>query len=285
MGQKVLFFAFTGKHMPSEEIPPDHPRAASLRVRHRITDGLDRNIVTKAGLIAQGRGEAFDYFLGEQTPAPADEAMQVAVALLLTAQHPVISVNGNTAALDAPSIVGLARATGAKIEINLFYAAPGRIDAIRDELHAAGAEELLGLGDVPPATIAELSSNRRIVDPRGIKIADVVLVPLEDGDRTEALRKEGKMVIAIDLNPLSRTAQMANVTIVDNFIRCMPRMVELVAQLKKMPRKKLETLVARFSNAQNLRASIQVMIDNLSKLAKQGVFVEGNAGAKVSPKK
>ncbi len=271
--------------MPSEDIPPDHPRAASLRVRHRITDGLDRNIVTKAGLIAQGRGEAFDYFLGEKTPAPAEEAMQVAVGLLLTAKHPVISVNGNTAALDAKSIVELARATGAKIEINLFYAAPGRIEAIRDELRAAGAEELLGLGDVPPATIAELSSNRRIVDPRGIKIADVVLVPLEDGDRTEALRKEGKTVIAIDLNPLSRTAQMANVTIVDNFIRCMPRMIELITQIKKMPRKKLDSLIAGFSNAQNLGASMRVMIDNLSELAKKGLFTEGNAGVNSSPKK
>ena len=271
--------------MPSEEIPPDHPRAASLRVRHRITDGLDRNIVTKAGLIAQGRGEAFDYFLGEKTPAPAEEAMQVAVALLLTATHPVISVNGNTAALDAKSIVDLARETGAKIEINIFYAAPGRVEAIRDELRAAGAGELLGLGDVVSATIAELSSNRRIVDPRGIKIADVILVPLEDGDRTEVLRKEGKTVIAIDLNPLSRTAQMANVTIVDNFIRCMPRMVELSRRMKKVPRNKIETVISRFSNAQNLRASIQVMIDHLSELAKKKTVVEFNAGVESSQKK
>ncbi len=271
--------------MPSEEIPPDHPRAASLRVRHRITDGLDRNIVTKAGLIAQGRGEAFDYFLGEKTPPPAEEAMQVAVALLLTAKYPVISVNGNTAALDAKSIVDLGRETGAKIEINLFYAAPGRIEAIRDELRAAGAGEILGLGDVVPASIVDLSSNRRIVDPRGIKIADVVLVPLEDGDRTEALRREGKTVIAIDLNPMSRTAQMANVTIVDNFTRCMPHMVDLCRQMKKMPRKQYEGLSARFSNAQNLQASIQVMIDHLTELAKKGIFIEFNAGSNSSRKK
>ena len=31
--------------------------------------------------------------------------------------------------------------------------------------------------------------------------ADTVLVPLEDGDRTEALVKMGKTVVAIDLNP------------------------------------------------------------------------------------
>ncbi len=211
--------------------------------------------------------------------------MQVAVALLLSAMHPVISVNGNTAALDAKSIVDLGQESGAKIEINLFYAAPGRIEAIRDELRAAGAGEILGLGDVAPASIADLSSNRRIVDPRGIKMADVVLVPLEDGDRTEALRKEGKTVIAIDLNPMSRTAQMANVTIVDNFIRCMPRMVELCRQMKEMPAKNLEALSAHFSNAQNLRASIQVMIDHHSELAKKGIFVEFAAGINPSQKK
>ncbi|OLS13507.1 MAG: hypothetical protein RBG13Loki_2878 [Promethearchaeota archaeon CR_4] len=273
--------------MSSEEIPPDHPRAASLRVRHRITDGLDRNIVTKAGLIAQGRGEAFDYFLGEKTPVPAEEAMKVAVALILNAKHPVISVNGNAAALDAKSTVDLARETDAKIEINIFYAAPGRVEAIRDELRAAGAGELLGLGDVAPTTIAELSSNRRIVDPRGIKIADVVLVPLEDGDRTEALRKEGKLIIAIDLNPLSRTAQMASVTIVDNFIRCMPRMVELSQQLKKMTRDERDTLISRFSNEQNLLASIQVMVNHLTSLIKKGISlsVEFNADAQSSQKK
>jgi 4-phosphopantoate--beta-alanine ligase len=60
-------------------------------------------------------------------------------------------------------------------------------------------------------------SDRRMVDPDGIYIADVVLVPLEDGDRTEALVKMGKKVIAIDLNPLSRTSQKASITIVELF--------------------------------------------------------------------
>lgn len=50
----------------------------------------------------------------------------------------------------------------------------------------------------------------------------MVLVPLEDGDRTEALRRMGKTVIAIDLNPLSRTSRAANITIVDNVIRAVP---------------------------------------------------------------
>ena len=56
----------------------------------------------------------------------------------------------------------------------------------------------------------------------GIYCADVVLIPLEDGDRAEALVKVGKKVIAIDLNPLSRTAMAAHVTIVDELTRAVP---------------------------------------------------------------
>lgn len=51
-------------------------------------------------------------------------------------------------------------------------------------------------------------------------------MPLEDGDRTEALVRMGKRVVTIDLNPLSRTAVAAHVTIVDNLVRAMPALVE-----------------------------------------------------------
>lgn len=61
---------------------------------------------------------------------------------------------------------------------------------------------------------------------QGIEQADVVLVPLEDGDRCEALTSLGKQVIAIDLNPLSRTSKTATVTIVDDVTRAMGRLAE-----------------------------------------------------------
>lgn len=48
-------------------IPDDHPRSQSLHYRHLLVDGMYNNIVTPSGLIAHGRGEAFDYILGEQT--------------------------------------------------------------------------------------------------------------------------------------------------------------------------------------------------------------------------
>ena len=47
----------------------------------------------------------------------------------------------------------------------------------------------------------------------------MILVPLEDGDRCEALVDLGKQVLVIDLNPLSRTARKATVTIVDEVSR------------------------------------------------------------------
>ena len=63
--------------------------------------------------------------------------------------------------------------------------------------------------------------------------ADVVLVPLEDGDRCEALTSLGKQVIAVDLNPLSRTSRKATVTIVDEVSRAFRR---LVSELYENPK-------------------------------------------------
>ena len=61
---------------------------------------------------------------------------------------------------------------------------------------------------------------------KGIFSADVVLVPLEDGDRCQALVNMGKTVIAIDLNPLSRTARSATITIVDELTRALPHITQ-----------------------------------------------------------
>ena len=85
-----------------------------------------------------------------------------------------------------------------------------------------------------PTTEAQLSyidSNRKFVHPDGIFKADVVFVPLEDGDRCEALRKMGKAVVTVDLNPMSRTAQQANITIVDNVVRALPLLCQEIREL------------------------------------------------------
>ena len=56
----------------------------------------------------------------------------------------------------------------------------------------------------------------------------MVLVPLEDGDRCEALVAAGKQVLVIDLNPLSRTSMTATVTIVDEVSRASSKLLDQV---------------------------------------------------------
>jgi 4-phosphopantoate--beta-alanine ligase len=260
------------------EIPQEHPRAKSLQIRERLVRHYRSGVVAEAGLFAHGRGEAFDYLLGEKTTENALKALEAAAAALLTAKRPVISVNGNAAALAARDIVKLAEVTGAKIEVNLFYCSAEREIAIKKLLTDAGAKQVLGVGEAASARISEIGSERRRVDPEGILVADVVLVPLEDGDRTEALVKMGKKVIAIDLNPLSRTAQFATITIVDNIVRAMPVLVEFAEKLKEKARNKLETILADFSNKKNLGDAIDLINQRLSKLAEKGTYIS------VSPK-
>lgn len=209
--------------MPASDVPPTHPRYLSLITRERIVAGVERGVTSLHGLIAHGRGEAFDYLLGEQTHPFATRAIAAAAACLKAARHPVISVNGNACALAAPELVALAKATGAKLEVNIFHTSPAREQAIRTMLMEAGATEVL----MPSRThaIEHIDHNRKWVHPEGILIADVVCVPLEDGDRCGALVKNGKQVITIDLNPLSRTSRAAQITIVDNLTRCLPLLV------------------------------------------------------------
>jgi 4-phosphopantoate--beta-alanine ligase len=252
------------------KIPSEHPRAESLRTREKLVEEYHSGVVASAGLIAHGRGEAFDYMLGEKTTKPALKAIEAAAAMLLTAKKPVISVNGNVAALASESVVRLSMTVRALIEVNLFYRSIERERAIKKLLEEAGAHAVLGVGKDASATIPELGSERRRVDPRGILVADVVLVPLEDGDRTEALGKMGKKVIAIDLNPLSRTSQKASITIIDNVTRAIPKLVEAIRKLSKQDQENLRKILHEFDNGQNLNESILAIENRLSELAKQG---------------
>ncbi|AWB27950.1 4-phosphopantoate--beta-alanine ligase [Halococcoides cellulosivorans] len=213
------------------DVPDSHPRAASLRTRDRLVEGLENGLTSRTGLIAHGRGEAFDYLLGERTIPSADRAARAAAAHLLAADHPVISVNGNVAALAPERVVDLADATDAAIEVNLFHRSAERIEAIADHLRAHGATDVHGLaGD---GRIPGLDHDRGICDADGIERADVVVVPLEDGDRAAALAELGKSEIVIDLNPLSRSAQVADVPIVDNVVRALPTMAAHARELSE----------------------------------------------------
>ena len=238
-------------------IPENHPRAESLRIRELLVDGFRRGLVAAEGLVAHGRGEAFDYLIGERTTETAKMAIQAAAALLLISKRPVISVNGNLAALCPKDIVRLAESTGASIEVNLFYRTSQRERAIKEELEQYGAVNVLGTGPDASAIIPELQSDRRRVDPKGIFAADTVFVPLEDGDRTEALVRMGKKVITIDLNPISRTAKASHVTIVDNVVRALPALVQSATSLKSD--RTLQKIYDRFDNAANLDESLKII--------------------------
>lgn len=213
------------------DIPADHPRHDSLVTRHRIEDGVEKGITSTQGLIAQGRGEAFDYLLGERTIDSADAAARAGAAHLLSARHPVLSVNGNVAALCPGEMVELAEAVGADLEVNLFGRTEQRVQAIAEHLRDHGASEVKGLA--ADARIPHLSHERAKVDADGIYDADVVLVPLEDGDRAEALGEMGTVEIVIDLNPLSRSARVAAVPIIDNIIRAVPNMTRHARELRE----------------------------------------------------
>ena len=207
-----------------EEIPEDHPRYQDLLTRHRIETGVEKGITHLQGMHAEGRGSAFDYLIGEQTIPSAEEAERVAAAHLLVADHPVLSINGNVAALVPGEMVALAEAVDADLEVNLFNRTPERMQAIADHLREHGATEVKGLE--ADARIPNLDHQRAKVDEDGIYTADVVVVPLEDGDRAQALDAMGKTEIVIDLNPLSRSPQVAEVPIVDNIIRAVPNITE-----------------------------------------------------------
>lgn len=247
-------------------IPENHPRRESLLRREKVVQALKDGIVVPEGLIAQGRGECFDYILGERTNVFAVKAITAATAMLLLAKRPVISVNGNTAALVPEDLVRLSEALSAPLEVNLFYRSEERVKLIIDRLKSAGADRVLG-GEQNLKEIPELFSERRKVSGEGIYSSDVVLLALEDGDRTEALVKMGKRVISIDLNPLSRTSLTSTITIVDNVVRAIPMMVNTVERLRKLTRKELEEIQDSFNNKENLREAIRNIRDYLTSVA------------------
>jgi 4-phosphopantoate--beta-alanine ligase len=226
--------------------------------------GHDRGLAVPEGILAHGRGEAFDYLLGERTRPEARMAIRAAAASLLLAQRPVLSVNGNVASLVPEWIVRLARALPRSvIEVNLFHRSEQRVRRIARALDVHGRGKVRILAEGTDACIPGLSSQRALTFKEGMMAADVVLVPLEDGDRAEALKMAKKKVLAIDLNPLSRTSRAADVTIVDNIVRAMPLLIGQVCVLKKTSQARLEDILASFDNRANLERILRKMVRGL----------------------
>lgn len=258
IGERERIFVSDHETVPAkvdheEEIPEDHPRYQDLLTRHRIEAGVEKGITHLQGMHAEGRGSAFDYLLGEETIPSAGAAERAAAAQLLLAEHPVLSINGNVAALVPGEMVELAAAVDADLEVNLFNRTPERIDAIAEHLVEHGADEVLGIE--ADARIPNLDHKRAKVDSAGIYSGDVVVVPLEDGDRAEALEAMGKTEIVIDLNPLSRSPQVAEIPIVDNIIRAVPNMTEHARELEGETESDLRAIIEEFDREEALAAA------------------------------
>ena len=78
-------------------------------------------------------------------------------------------------------------------------------------------------------------------------------MPLEDGDRCEALVQMGKTVIVVDLNPLSRSAKMASITIVDEISRVADNMLDIIHSNHDLP------IDIDFINSKNLQESVNLI--------------------------
>jgi len=262
------------------EVPESHPRYTSLMARKRMTAAAAAGMLADSALIAHGRGEAFDYLLGEQTCEAGLQAIRESAARLLCAENPVICINGNAAALAAEKLVSCAAALQCPIEINIYYRTEGRMKAIYS--HLADCKKSLSespppdgwdpkrdwisdisnvmiLGDAPDGEIPNLSGPRAACQRNGILAADVLLVPLEDGDRCEALVAMGKDVCVIDLNPMSRTAGSATVCIVDELQRATTHLLSEILTGEAVPDKK-------WDSESNRANTLAVMLSSLQRL-------------------
>ena len=247
------------------DVPESHPRYASLMARKKMTDAAAAGMLAESALIAHGRGEAFDYLLGEKTCDAAEKAIRETSARMKSAERCVISVNGNAVALAGMELIVCAAVLNCPVEVNIYYRTPARMEALLSalEVQKKQAVQLYPeiadristvpiLGANPDGRIPNLEGPRANCHSNGILSADVILVPLEDGDRCEALIAMGKTVCVIDLNPLSRTARTASVTIVDELTRCVPILLKRLMEDGG-------SLDDNWDNDKNLQDSLEVM--------------------------
>ena len=154
-------------------------------------------LLADSAMIAHGRGEAFDYLLGERTTESAREAIRESAARLGNARRPVISVNGNTTVLAGDGAIRLAAVLGCPIEVNLYYRTPSRVkglislleelrfnvsqEAAPDGFYGDWKETVEGvslLGESPNFKIEGLEGPRSNCTAEGIGGADTILVLL-----------------------------------------------------------------------------------------------------------
>jgi 4-phosphopantoate--beta-alanine ligase len=246
------------------DIPRNHPRFHSLMLRERLIEGLHKGLASEAGLLAHGRGEAFDYLLGERTQPFAALAIEAASAWLLTATHPVLSVNGSAASLAGQEIAALVQShEPLVVEVNLFHHTPERSRRIAEYLRGLGVPHVVESSSADSVPLPGIQHARRQMHKSGIARADVVVLALEDGDRCQALVESGRQVIAIDLNPLSRTARVARVTIVDELTRALPALKTFLEADRARPKQELRDRIAHYNNQGILERAVAAIRSGL----------------------
>lgn len=237
-------------------INKDHPRYQSLLYREKIVEAHKNGILADSGMIAHGRGETFDYLIGEKTTDNSKNTIEVAACYFLTRKRPVLSVNGNTTALVSEDIAELSKILDIPVEINLYYRTPERIKNIEAVYKKLGVKEILGTDDDDFIDTPDLNGPRSPVSIEGINKADLIFIPLEDGDRAEKLAALKKDIVNVDLNPLSRTAITSTVTIVDNIVRAMPLLIEYVNKYAECDKDILLEKIKNYDNRKNLDNAI-----------------------------
>lgn len=128
-----------------------------------------------------------------------------------------------------------------------------RESRIKEHLCSLGVAEVL----LPSrqTVLPGIDSNRKFMNPNGLLAADTVIVALEDNDKCEALKSQGKFTIAVDLNPLCRTAKTADITIVDNLIRVFPLLTTKLNALSQSSHADLDRILDNYSNGSILAAA------------------------------
>lgn len=241
-----------------EVVDPEHPRYQSLMIRKKIAEAGVKGMLADSAMIAHGRGEAFDYLLGEQTIPSALDATREAAARLVKSNKPVLSLNGNAIALAGQEFLTIASQLGCPIEINIFYRTPQRMGALIGHLKMLNQKLDLDveiMGGIPDARIPGLEGSRGACQQDGIFEADTVLVPLEDGDRCEALMAMGKTVLVIDLNPISRSSRGCTVGIVDEVTRVAKNLIQFIPQ---------KPAATEWNNDRGLQSALDHIVETMS---------------------
>jgi len=241
-----------------EVVDPEHPRYQSLMIRKKIAEAGVKGMLADSAMIAHGRGEAFDYLLGEQTIPSALDATREAAARLVKSNKPVLSLNGNAIALAGQEFLTIASQLGCPIEINIFYRTPQRMGALIGHLKMLNQKLDLDveiMGGIPDARIPGLEGPRGACQQDGIFEADTVLVPLEDGDRCEALMAMGKTVLVIDLNPISRSSRGCTVGIVDEVTRVAKNLIQFIPQ---------KPAATDWNNDRGLQSALDHIVETMS---------------------